>query len=51
MAKDAIDISKATATRSANRNGFIDTNSANDWYVCATGNASFGVKNSTNRHH
>lgn len=51
MAKDAIDISKATATRSANRNGFIDTNSANDWYICATGNASFGVKNSTNRHH
>lgn len=50
MATNAIDISRATATRSTNRSHFIDTNSADDWYVCATGNASFGRKNSTNRH-
>lgn len=49
-AKDAIDISKATATRSVNRNNCTDTNRANDWYICATGNASFGTTNSTNRH-
>lgn len=49
-AKNAIDISKATATRSVNRNNLTDTNSANDWYICATGNASFGATNSTNRH-
>lgn len=50
LASDAVDISKATATRSVNRNLFTDTNTANDWYICATSNASFGSKNSTNRY-
>ena len=49
LSSDAIDISKATATRSVNRSLFGDTNSAADWYICATSNASFGSVNSTSR--
>ena len=49
LGSDAIDISKATATRSVNRSLLGDTNSAVDWYICATSNASFGSVNSTSR--
>lgn len=42
----AIDSTNSTATRSFCRSGETDTNTKGDWYICATGKASFGGENS-----
>ncbi|MGE4454075.1 MAG: Ig-like domain-containing protein [Sphaerochaeta sp.] len=45
-AEESIDSTNSTATRSISRDHAKDTNSKDDWYVCATRGASFGGKNS-----
>ena len=46
----SIDSNTGTATRSFCRDRLIDTNSSDDWYVCATRQATFGSKNSELRY-
>jgi hypothetical protein len=45
-ANASINSTDSTATRSICREQLRDTNSLDDWYICATRNASFGTKNS-----
>jgi hypothetical protein len=47
---DSIDSTTSTATRSFCRYRFSDTNSAEDWYICDTREASFGGINSEKRY-
>lgn len=46
----SIDSTQSTATRSFCREGGKDTNSKEDWYICATKEATFGSENSDKRH-
>ena len=46
----SIDSTDSTATRSFCRDKGKDTNSKEDWYICATKEASFGSVNSKKRH-
>lgn len=46
----SIDSTESTATRSFCRDKGKDTNSKEDWYICATKEASFGSANSEKRH-
>ena len=46
----SIDSNTSTATRSFCRNRLIDTNSSDDWYICATRQATFGSQNSEQRY-
>ncbi len=48
--RHAIDSNTGTATRSFCRDRLTDTNSSDDWYVCATKQATFGSQNSDLRH-
>ncbi|MEA4859713.1 MAG: hypothetical protein VB127_04465 [Sphaerochaeta sp.] len=46
----SIDSTESTATRSFCRDKGKDTNSKEDWYICATKEATFGSANSEKRH-
>ena len=50
LAENAIDSTNSTSTRTLCRNNYSDTNSEQDWYVCDTRQASFGVENSDIRY-
>lgn len=50
QSKDSIDSTSSTATRSFCRYRFVDTNNAEDWYICDTREASFGEINSEKRY-
>lgn len=50
LAEKAIDSTASTATRTLCRDSYKDTNSAEDWYVCDTKEASFGMENSSKRY-
>lgn len=47
---DSVDSTTSTATRSFCRYRLTDTNSAEDWYICDTREASFGGINSEKRY-
>jgi len=50
-ADDAVSSKGTTATRTLCRDETVaDSNTSNDWYVCATSNATPGKKNSTKRY-
>jgi hypothetical protein len=49
-AEGSINSSNSTATRSMCREQQRDTNSLDDWYICATRNASFGRMNAEERY-
>nr|WP_319776828.1 hypothetical protein [uncultured Sphaerochaeta sp.] len=46
----SINSSDSTATRTMCRDSQKDTNSLDDWYICATRNASFGKRNAEERY-
>lgn len=46
----AVDSNASTATRSFCRDRLTDSNSSDDWYVCATRKATFGSLNATDRY-
>ncbi|MDY0287770.1 MAG: hypothetical protein RBR15_02970 [Sphaerochaeta sp.] len=50
LSDKAIDSTNSTATRTLCRDSYRDTNSAQDWYVCDTKGASFGMKNTSKRY-
>lgn len=50
LSDKAIDSTNSTATRTLCRDSYSDTNSAQDWYVCDTKGASFGMENTSKRY-